>query len=133
MPRASSKPIIVLHGFNDSQELEACRQAVLTPTVHSQHQLDLLSDQHSRDLPVWLKLDTGMHRLGYSPLAFQAIVDSGEFNVTCILSHLANAENLAHPQNSLQLELFAALTKDLGIPRSLANSGAIPRLAREPL
>ncbi len=119
------QPIIVLHGFNDSQELEACRQAVLTPTVHSQHQLDLLSDQHSRDLPVWLKLDTGMHRLGFSPLAFQAIVDSGEFNVTCILSHLANAENLAHPQNSLQLELFAALTKDLGIPRSLANSGAI--------
>jgi len=119
------QPIVVLHGFNDRQELEACRKDALTPTLHSPHQVDLLSMHQGQDLPVWLKLDTGMHRLGLSPADFKAIIARRVCNVTCIMSHLANSDQLGHPLNAAQLALFEALTKDLGIHRSLANSGAI--------
>ncbi len=54
-------PIVVLQGFLDRQELAICRQSGLTPTVHSQYQLDLLVAESCTDLPIWLKLDSGIH------------------------------------------------------------------------
>jgi alanine racemase len=118
-------PIVVLQGFLDSQELAICRQSGLTPTVHSQYQLDLLVAENCTDLPIWLKLDSGMHRLGFAPKALIAVLQSRRFSPACIVSHLANADKPEHVLNQQQLDVFKQVTDGAGVPRSLANSGAI--------
>jgi alanine racemase len=118
-------PIVVLQGFLDAQELMACRQAELTPTVHAQYQLDLLADENCTDLAIWLKLDSGMHRLGFAPTDFTAVLHSRHFNPVCLISHLANADSAEHALNLQQLAVFKQVTGDTDLPCSLANSGAI--------
>jgi alanine racemase len=118
-------PIVVLQGFLDTQELMACRQAGLTPTVHAQYQLDLLVDENCTELPIWLKLDSGMHRLGFTPTDFTAVLHSRRFNPVCLISHLANADSAEHALNLRQLAVFKQVTGDTDLPCSLANSGAI--------
>jgi alanine racemase len=119
------QPIVVLQGFLDSQELSICQQSGLTPTVHAQYQLDLLVAEDCLDVPIWLKLDSGMHRLGFAPSDLTAVLQSRRFNPTCIVSHLANADVTEHASNLSQLAVFEQVTADAGLARSLANSGAI--------
>lgn len=125
------QPIVVLQGFLDRQELSICRQSRLTPTVHAQYQLDLLLAENCTDLSIWLKLDSGMHRLGFAPADLTAILQSRRFNPACIISHLANADVPGHVLNSRQLAVFKQVTDDAGVARSLANSGAILDVNRQ--
>jgi len=118
-------PIVVLQGFLDAEELQICQRSGLTPTVHAQYQLDLLVAHNCTGLPIWLKLDSGMHRLGFSPSDFAAVLQSHRFNPTCIISHLANADVTGHALNLRQLAMFKEMTEATGLARSLANSGAI--------
>jgi alanine racemase len=83
-----------------------------------------------RRLPAALQFDTGMSRMGLAPgdvdvlLADQAWKD--ELKPVLVMSHLACADEPAHPVNDLQRERFAALrTRFAGIPGSLANSSAV--------
>lgn len=121
----ATQPIVVFHGFNDAAELDRCRQLDLLPVVHSEYQLELLREQGQQDLPIWLKLDSGMHRLGFTPARFTAILAASEFAVTCILSHLANADQPDHPHNATQLARLDAVLAQHDLVCSMANSGAI--------
>jgi alanine racemase len=120
-----TKPIVVLQGFIDGPELDACVADQLTPTLHSDYQLRLLATHNATTLPVWLKADTGMHRLGFTPAALQALLLNNLYNVTCIVSHLANAGEPAHKLNQQQLDSFLEITANSDLARSMANSGAI--------
>ena len=58
--------ILVLGGFISSQELRSCIDYRLDPVIHQQMHLDCLRDAlNLNDLQVWVKVDTGMGRLGY--------------------------------------------------------------------
>lgn len=118
-------PIVVLQGFLDSQELSICRQLGLTPAVHAQYQLDMLVAENCTDLPIWLKLDSGMHRLGFAPIDLTAVLQSHRFNPICVVSHLANADVTGHISNVRQRSVFKQVTANVSVARSLANSGAI--------
>ena len=120
-----AKPIVVLQGFIDGAELDACVAAELTPALHSDYQLRLLESHNAATLPVWLKVDTGMHRLGFAPPTLPALLANGRLNVACIVTHLANAGEPQHNQNQRQLDSFLQLTANTHLPRSMANSGAI--------
>ena len=58
-------PIIVFHGFFNLDDLALMEQYDLQPVIHQLHQLDLLENHFTKSLDVWLKVDTGMHRLGF--------------------------------------------------------------------
>ena len=62
------KPVVVFHGFADAAELALCAEHDLQPALHQAAQLELIASWQGAPLDVWLKLDTGMHRLGL-PLA----------------------------------------------------------------
>ena len=124
-----SKPLVVLQGFANSEELRLCAEHDLQPVVHQQWQAELLYTASRFGLDVWLKIDTGMHRLGV-PLeavdeAYQTLKSSAVVHSIKFMSHFANADDPAHPLNNKQLEGLVNSISSYGAERSIANSAAI--------
>lgn len=123
--------IVVLEGFTCGEELQLLLEHGLEAVVHGVWQLDLLEEtQAAGKLPVWLKLDTGMGRLGFTrselPMAYRRL--SRCHNVADpvhLMTHLANADDLQDPKTGQQLALFHAATVDYSAPKTLANSAGI--------
>jgi len=127
------KPLLVLHGFSSTRELEKFSALNISTVVHQSQQLNqLLESQLASPLDVWLKIDTGMHRLGISSDDVEAYFSQlgGSANVENIylMSHFANADDVGNELNNSQLELFINVTNDICSGRSMANSAAIMRL-----
>ena len=127
-----SKPLVVLQGFADKDELGLCAEHDLQPVVHQQWQADLLYAASRCSLDVWLKVDTGMHRLGVAPDAVAQVHGTLDASVAVrsvrFMSHFANADNPDNSSNNQQIELFSNATSAYAGERSLANSGAIASL-----
>ena len=123
--------IVVLAGAHDAAELEAAADAELEVVVHHPCQLELLrSFSPKRPLRCWLKLDTGMHRLGFPPFECRQRLEElkalpAVAEVAGVLTHLANADDLGDDYTRVQLERFEQATGELVLPRSVANSAAI--------
>jgi len=125
-----AKPITLLEGFFDAAELPLLVQHGLAPAIHCEDQLRMLETARlDRPLSVWIKLDTGMHRLGFAPPQFAAVLARLRAikAVTEIrtLSHFANADNTRDASTRAQLEEFNRQVGDAGLERSLANSAGI--------
>ncbi|MFN3164434.1 MAG: alanine racemase, partial [Pseudohongiellaceae bacterium] len=65
-------PILLLNGFVNGEELSLCLEHGIEPVVHSPYQVALLEKQFSKEIfgdkrKLWLKLNTGMNRLGMTP------------------------------------------------------------------
>ena len=124
-----SKPLVVLQGFANQDELKLCVKYDLQPVVHQQWQAELLYGASRFSLDVWLKIDTGMHRLGVSldavDEAYQTLRSSAAVHSIQCMSHLANADDPKHSLNNKQLENFIKVISNYGVERSMANSAAI--------
>ncbi len=128
-----AKPILVLHGFASSEELEKFAALSISTVVHQSQQLEqLLASRLSSAIDVWLKVDTGMHRLGISSehvdAFFGELRNSPNVAQVSIMSHFANADTLDNDLNNSQLESFLNVTNDIDVRCSMANSAAIMRL-----
>ena len=117
------RPILVLHGALDADEVAAARAARLTLVVHHPDQLALHLAGAAPE--AWVKIDTGMGRLGLPAEAGAAACRRLGAACTGVLSHLANADQPDHPANARQLARFRQATAGLERPRSLANSAAL--------
>lgn len=125
-------PIVLLEGCFSEAELPVCAHYNFQPVVHQQQQLDaILMARLVRPLSVWLKVDTGMHRLGWAPADIQRVNDelkaSPQVGSVTLMSHFANAEKQAHPLNDKQLELFedVCAQTESKLDMSLATSAAL--------
>jgi alanine racemase len=124
-------PILLLEGFFEAAELPEIVANDLWMVVHAQWQVEiLLTAKLAKSINIWLKMDSGMHRVGLSlvdyPLAFMQLV--GHVNVEKIvcMSHFANADNLKSEHTLQQIDTFKKATQDLNIAEvSLCNSAAI--------
>lgn len=123
-----TQPILLLEGVLDQTELQAAIQHHLQIVIHQPHQLELLVQQPQPPHKIWLKLDTGMHRLGFQASEFPAVWSrltrhyGGEI---LLMSHFANADDRADPTTHQQHQRFLELTAHLSNPRSMANSAAL--------
>lgn len=123
-----SLPLLLLEGFYAADELPAFIAQRLVPVVHRQDQIQaLLGLAWPDDLPVYLKIDSGMHRLGFDApgleAAHAALVARGIPVVH--MSHYADADG---PRGvAWQVERFAAMTVGKSAPCSLGNSATILR------
>jgi alanine racemase len=99
--------------------------------VHSFEQLALLeADAGRTPLRAWLKLDTGMNRLGFRPEEFRAAharlrAIPGIVEPPQLVTHLANADDRSDPMTAAQLRRFADTTAGCPGERSIANSAGI--------
>ncbi len=120
-----TQPVVVLHGFNDEEELGLLKRLGAQPVVHSAHHLDLLEAQ-GMDHGLWLKVDTGMHRLGFTPEELHALWPRLEgHGPRVVMSHFANADRPELDANDEQKRLFAQTVAHLEGELSLANSAAL--------
>ena len=121
--------IVVLQGFLDPEQLKAHGYWRLEPVIHTPSQIEMLLRTKARALRVWLKLDSGMHRLGLSaeefPKALARLLSLLPKSAITLMTHLACAENLEDPATAAQLAVFDRLTSRYGLQRSSANSAAI--------
>lgn len=124
-------PIVLLEGVSEPAELTVAADNRLDMVVHSAEQIALLSSARlSKPVSVWLKVDTGMHRLGFAPeqarAAWQRLHDCAAVaRPLRLLTHLANADRPDDDTTTEQLALFEQVTGDLAAQRSVANSAAI--------
>jgi len=130
-----TKPLLVLHGFSNTDELEKFSATQISTVVHQSQQLDQLLESHlSAALDVWLKVDTGMHRLGVAvedvESYFGLLRNSSNVNNVYIMSHFSNADEINNILNNNQLELFIKVTNDINVDCSMANSAAVMRLPK---
>ena len=112
--------IYVFSGPVNPRSATAMVRYGLTPVVNDEFQLELWGDY--RETPVAVHVDTGMHRLGFDHRALSVSMFDG-FNVGLVLSHLACADDPAHPMNKHQVERFEGVRALFpGALGSLANS-----------
>lgn len=123
-------PILMLEGPYQADELPLYAELELTPVLHTPWQIDALVDARlPMRLPVYLKLNTGMNRLGFSEDEFTvtldrlAAADCAE-SVT-LMTHFADADEARGIHE--QLQRFSAMARNRKLPVSLANSAALLR------
>ena len=112
-------PILVMNAEPDA--FETCIEAQLEPAIYSLEHLDLFIRQLiSRGVeayPIHIKLDTGMHRLGMQQKDIAVLIETllaqPEVQVKSIYSHMACADEPAHPMNAKQIELFEQLSQQI--------------------
>lgn len=125
-----AQPISLLEGFFDAAEIPLLQLQRLSPVIHHETQLQALEQTPgARDLSVWLKIDTGMHRLGFAPdLAASALTRlqaCATVASTRVMTHFANADNTFDNATHAQIELFNRVVGSLQLQRSLANSAGL--------
>ena len=126
-----TKPIVLLEGFFNVDDIQLLCAHNLQTIIHNEQQLTaILAADLSSPIKVWLKVDTGMHRLGVDALMFsdfyQQLKESHNVhNDVVLMSHLACADNRHDDMTSEQLEVFTELTQDCSDDKSLANSAGI--------
>lgn len=127
-------PILLLEGLNNTEELLLAAEKNYWVIVDSLQQLTILiSSDIPKPMQVWVKIDTGMHRLGLPLNEVANTVDqlnrsSNVQDNIVLMTHLACADEPDNTLNSLQLERFSSVAKDFELNSSIANSAALMAL-----
>jgi alanine racemase len=123
--------IAVLQGFICPEELELHVRFELEPVIHSALQVELLEQRAPAGtaLGAWVKLDSGMHRLGLDPSEFadcyRRLSNCSQVRTPLpIMTHLANADVVTDTTTERQLDLFRCVATDAK-ERAVANSAGL--------
>ncbi len=122
--------IVLLEGVFDTAQLAEAAHHRFDLVIHEPLQLALVEAfRGSQPWSLWLKIDTGMNRLGFRPEQFadaysrlRALpVPPGEL---CVMTHLSSADDTDQVVTDAQLARFRPLVRDLNVELSIANSAA---------
>lgn len=124
--------ITLMEGVFAAYELEVAAKNNFNLVVHNELQLKWLKEYSNKDnkLNVWLKVDTGMGRLGVNFINAESIYNELS-SISCInkvigiMSHLSCADNINASNNELQLSIFNKYLKHLPGLKSICNSASI--------
>ena len=123
-------PILLLEGCFELRDLELCSRLGLWHTVHCDEQIAMLAT-HKTQLPhrVFLKMNSGMNRLGFKPERYRAawtrLNALPQVEEISLMTHFSDADG---PKGiAAQLQAFEAVTHDLPGERTLSNSAALLR------
>jgi alanine racemase len=124
------KPILLLEGVFGAEDLATVAEHGLSMVVHTAEQIDLLESAGLPvRVPVYLKMNSGMNRLGFAPERYRAVCKrlsgTAAAGPITLMTHFADADGAGGIAE--QLARFGAATADLGLPRSLANSATVLR------
>lgn len=121
-----TQAIVLLEGPFEASELAEIAVHRLESVVHNREQVDWFARQELLT-PLWIKIDTGMHRLGFAetelPLVIEALATRGR--CLRLMSHFASAHLKGDASVTAQLAGFQRLVESRTHERCLANSSAI--------
>lgn len=126
-----AQPILLLEGFFNASDLPTIAEHNLQTAIHSIEQLEALEQAElSQPVTVWMKLDTGMHRLGVLPheaeAFYQRLVNCKNVSQPVnIVSHFARADEPDSDATPRQLDTFTSFIDGKPGQKSIAASGGI--------
>ena len=122
--------IVVMRGVYNTEELILARHLKLDLLIHNHYQLNLLINNYNNTDPLtlWLKINTGMNRLGFLPEEINNIYQ--QLNKTnhkdiIFITHLAESENPDQDFTRRQINIFDQTVKSFSASKSIVNSGGI--------
>jgi alanine racemase len=124
------KPILVLQGFMDKSECEWMSANNIESVIHSAYQVHVLEKLRlAQAINVWIKIDTGMHRLGLDikdlQHAFDVCLTSDAVHTMRCMTHFHSADDTESDATKDQLYQFLDNTNHLRLEQSAANSAAL--------
>jgi alanine racemase len=123
--------IVLLSGFDEPADLAQLRALSVDTVVHHESQMAMLeSERGGAPIRVWLKFDTGMHRLGFDPALAAALharlralpMVVGEI---VAMTHFASSDDFCGAQTVGQIRRFAEVAHRVEAEASLSNSAAV--------
>ncbi|WOJ96170.1 alanine racemase [Congregibacter brevis] len=127
-----TKPILMLEGPQSADEIAEASSQNLTLCINEWHQLEWLEQAGlNSPLSCWLKVDTGMHRLGFAPdvtaEAIERLLPQIKHSEFVVCTHFSSADLPEDNGISKQLDVFDRSVGEQGYAQSTANSAAIFR------
>src|SRR5512139_2052978 len=125
-----SQQILLLEGFFTADDVPLLAEHDLATVIHSPHQLAMLDAYPRRGgLSVWLKINTGMNRLGFAPpgvaAAMERLQQHPAVRDVTLMTHFAHADEASGVAE--QLQCFNGLAAPYRAARSMANSASLLR------
>ena len=126
-----TEPIVLLEGIFTRDELAEAAERSFDLVVHDARQIELLEkSQGAHPFVLWLKIDTGMNRLGFRTEEFTSALARLQNLPTApreirLLTHLARADEPEDPATGEQLARFSAVTRAVKLATSIGNSAGI--------
>jgi len=124
-------PVVLMEGLFAASELDKAVENNFILVVHHLSQIEML-EKHaiSKPVSVWLKIDTGMHRLGFEasvvPDVYARLMNCPSVKKPIgLMTHFAESDVLDRAVTRQQIDMFNTVTQNLSGPRSLANSAGI--------
>jgi alanine racemase len=123
--------IVLMEGLFSDTELNLAIENDFTLVVHHTQHVDILEKSSTlKPVLIWLKIDTGMHRLGFLPhevaKIYARLMFCGSVKKPIgLMTHFASSDALDSSQTQQQIEVFNQVVRKLEGPRSLANSAGI--------
>ncbi len=123
-------PILLLEGVFELRDLELCSRLDLWHTVHCNEQIDMLAS-HKTNVPhrVFLKMNSGMNRLGFTPERYRSawtrLNALPQVDEISLITHFSDADGERGVAS--QMGVFGSVTRDLPGERSVCNSAAVLR------
>ncbi len=127
-------PILLIEGAFEARDLELCSRLHLWHTVHCDEQVDMLA-LHKTHEPhrVFLKMNSGMNRLGFAPQRFRSawtrLNALPQVDEISLMTHFSDADG--DKGIAAQVARFEEATRDLSGERSLSNSAATLRYTQQ--
>jgi len=124
-------PVLLLEGFSSENELNLVRQHKLDCVIHNKSQLNLFEQSTGEKISVYLKIDSGMHRLGFNPEdvvdVMQRLKKNTNVNTSIkLMTHLANADDKQDDTTLKQIDVFYQSIESFSATEtSIANSAGI--------
>ena len=119
--------ILVLGGFVDENEILIALEHKIDCVVHSQFQIDLLLTAGNTDINLWVKVNSGMGRLGFNLREVGDVLHQlSAFNIVSMMTHLASADDLDNDKNKQQIDnikLLGLTEYDWSISNSAGTLG----------
>ncbi len=122
--------LLLLQGFANADDLQLAQSLQLEMVIHQQAQIDALWQRcEGADTRFWLKLESGMHRLGF-PLsdahaAYAALESISGAGSVILMTHFACADEPGKAMTQKQIQLFEEAVRGIEAQQSLANSAGI--------
>jgi len=112
------QPILLMPGFLEEEQLKLIAEYNIDIVIHHQHQIESLKKTTlHHTFNVWLKFDTGMHRLGFEPddalEIYNTLKALKNVNLKCCMTHFACVDEIDHPVNKIQFDRLNQLREQL--------------------
>lgn len=126
-----TKPIVLLEGFFNKADLPILLANNFQTIVHDENQLSAI-ESAKLDAPItcWLKINTGMHRLGIAPEQFDAFYSRLQATPNAkstinLMTHFSCADDTNNTKTSQQISMFDTLVSGINQAHCLSNSAGI--------